>query len=97
MASEARMTNAVASARLARGWTQQRLASITQVSRQTIIAIEKGAYEPSTSLSLKLALALDVAVEDLFALTPVVAAQVLAGRETPAPIDTAAPEEGKAQ
>ncbi|HEX8731009.1 MAG TPA: helix-turn-helix domain-containing protein, partial [Ktedonobacterales bacterium] len=67
MGSEARMTNAVASARLTRGWTQQRLASVTQVSRQTIIAIEKGDYEPSTSLSLKLALALGVAVEDLFA------------------------------
>lgn len=63
------MTNDIARLRLDRGWTQQQLANIVRVSRQTIIAIEKGNYEPSTSLSLKLALALGVRVEALFSLT----------------------------
>ena len=63
------MTSSVARARLAHGWTQQRLADVVRVSRQTIIAIEKGNYEPSTSLSLKLALALGAPVEELFTLT----------------------------
>lgn len=63
------MTNDIARVRLSRGWTQQQLATIVRVSRQTIIAIEKGNYEPSTSLSLKLALALGVSVDELFTLS----------------------------
>lgn len=70
------MTSAVAAHRQRHGWTQQRLADIVRVSRQTIIAIEKGNYEPSTSLALKLAHALDVHVEDLFVLTSEVVEQI---------------------
>lgn len=62
------MISHVAARRLQRGWTQQQLANVVRVSRQTIIAIEKGNYEPSTSLTLRLAWALGVPVEDLFTL-----------------------------
>jgi len=46
--------------------TQQELAERVQVSRQTIIAIEKGAFNPSVRLALKLGQVLNVRVEDLF-------------------------------
>ena len=46
--------------------TQQELAQAVHVSRQTIIAIEKGGYAPSVELALKLAGHLKCSVEDLF-------------------------------
>jgi putative transcriptional regulator len=48
--------------------TQEELAERVGVSRQTIIAIEKGNYTPSVSLALKLANFFDVAVERIFEL-----------------------------
>lgn len=46
--------------------TQEQLASAVGVSRQTIIAIEKGHYEPSLLLAFKLTKYFKVSVEDLF-------------------------------
>ncbi len=46
--------------------TQEDLASAVYVSRQTIIAMEKGNYEPSLGLALKLANHFKVSVENLF-------------------------------
>lgn len=54
--------------------TQQELAQRVGVSRQTIIAIEKGQYNPSTTLALKLSRTLQVPVEALFWLGPQLAA-----------------------
>jgi putative transcriptional regulator len=48
--------------------TQVDLANRAGVSRQTIIAIEKGAFNPSVKLTLKLAKIFAVRVEDLFIL-----------------------------
>jgi putative transcriptional regulator len=48
------------------GATQEDLASAVGVSRQTIIAMEKGNYEPSLGLALKLAKFFKVRVEELF-------------------------------
>jgi len=48
--------------------TQEDLAAIANVSRQTIIAIEKGNYEPSLGLAMKLAKYFKVTVEELFVL-----------------------------
>jgi putative transcriptional regulator len=50
------------------GMTQEALADKVGVSRQTIIAIEKGKYTPSVSLALRLARAFTIRVEDLFQL-----------------------------
>ena len=47
-------------------WTQQDLASKVGVTRQTIIAIEKGQYNPSIALALKIARALGLPVEEVF-------------------------------
>lgn len=54
--------------RALRGWTQAELAERVGVSRKTINTVENGVFVPSTVLALKLARALDCAVEALFAL-----------------------------
>ncbi|HEX8485369.1 helix-turn-helix transcriptional regulator [Sphingomonas sp.] len=51
-----------------RGLTQQGLAELLGVSRQTINSIERGRFEPSLSLALKAALLLQLPVDELFRL-----------------------------
>ncbi|MCK4998350.1 MAG: helix-turn-helix transcriptional regulator [Anaerohalosphaera sp.] len=46
--------------------TQEQLAGKCSVTRQTIIAIEKGNYSPSLTLAFKIAKAFGVGVEDVF-------------------------------
>jgi putative transcriptional regulator len=47
-------------------FSQETLAESVGVTRQTIISIEKGVYQPSVTLALKLAKQLHVSVETLF-------------------------------
>ncbi|MCB0000268.1 MAG: helix-turn-helix transcriptional regulator [Anaerolineales bacterium] len=63
------LQNRLRELRTARGWTQQELATRVDVSRQTIIAIEKGQYNPTTVLALKLARVLERPFSDVFWLT----------------------------
>jgi molybdate-binding protein/DNA-binding XRE family transcriptional regulator len=60
--------NRVAAIRRARGVGATELAKRTGVSRQTIHAIEAGAYVPNTAVALRLARELEVPVEELFRL-----------------------------
>lgn len=53
---------------LREGMTQQDLADRVGVTRQTILSIEKGRYNPTVGLALLLARELRVPVEDLFGL-----------------------------
>lgn len=53
---------------LAGGLTQQELAERVGVTRQTILAIEKGRYNPSVALAIRLARVFGVSVEELFEL-----------------------------
>ncbi|WP_301048876.1 helix-turn-helix transcriptional regulator [Lactobacillus intestinalis] len=46
--------------------SQQELAEIVGVSRQTISAIEKGNYNPSVNLCISICKALDKTLDDLF-------------------------------
>jgi len=46
--------------------TQQELADRLQVSRQTIYAIEKGKFNPSVKLAMRMAKLFGIAVEDIF-------------------------------
>jgi putative transcriptional regulator len=48
--------------------TQQELADKTGVTRQTIVAIEQGKFNPSTVLALKMARIFGVTIEALFEL-----------------------------
>jgi putative transcriptional regulator len=63
---ERTVINSVLEERTKRGMTQEALAHEVDVSRQTIIAIEKGKYTPSVALALRIAHAFGVRVEDLF-------------------------------
>jgi putative transcriptional regulator len=46
--------------------TQQQLAEKVKVTRQTIIAVEKGKYTPSLDLAFRIARAFDVPFEEVF-------------------------------
>lgn len=48
--------------------SQQQLADMVGISRQTIVSIEKGDYAPSVKLALLLAEKLGATVEELFKL-----------------------------
>ena len=50
--------------------TQQQLADATGVTRQTIVAIEKGKYSPSLELAFRIARAFDRPLEDVFSFNP---------------------------
>lgn len=54
------------SARAAKDYSQQQLADLTGVSRQTINAIEKGDYNPTIKLCLAICKALDKTLDELF-------------------------------
>ena len=49
-----------------REWTQEELGTRVGVTRQTIISIERGKYNPSVGLALKIAAVFGVTVEELF-------------------------------
>jgi putative transcriptional regulator len=46
--------------------TQQKLADIAGVTRQTIIAIEQGKYAPSLPLAFRIARAFDTGIDNVF-------------------------------
>lgn len=48
------------------GLTQEKLAEIVGVRRETIIFLEKGKYNPSLKLSHNIARALEAGIEDIF-------------------------------
>lgn len=54
------------SARASRDFTQKSLAEKVGVSRQTINLIEKGEYNPSLALCIKICKALGCTLDDLF-------------------------------
>lgn len=58
--------NEVNKLRTQKGATQEELALAVGVSRQTIIAIERGKYTPSVLLALKLGKYFAVSVEKIF-------------------------------
>jgi len=60
------LENCVHEKRREQGLTQAELAEAVGVTRQTIIAIEKGNYEPSVRLALNLSNTLKTPVEKLF-------------------------------
>ena len=61
-----RIKNEVSKLRGDMGVTQEDLATKVNVSRQTIIAIEKGNYTPSILLALKIAGFFSMPVEKIF-------------------------------
>ncbi|WP_454777800.1 helix-turn-helix transcriptional regulator [Georgenia muralis] len=60
------MDNDVPARRAERGWSQAHLAELLGVSRQTVISIERGRFDPSLPLAFRLAAAFGCRIEDLF-------------------------------
>ena len=53
-------------ARIEKGLTQQELADAANITRQTMGLIEKGNYNPSLNLCIRIAKALDKTLDQLF-------------------------------
>lgn len=66
MDNELVLLNNLKDIRKKKGFSQEELASLVGTTRQTIIAIEKGIFNPSAKLALLLCVALDCKFEDLF-------------------------------
>ena len=60
------MKNHIAESRRSAGWSQEDLASLLSVSRQTVIALERGKYNPSLPLAFRLARVFGTTIEELF-------------------------------
>lgn len=60
------MKNRIKVLRAERDMTQEQLATLLEVSRQTINAIEKGKFDPSLPLAFKIARLFELAIEDVF-------------------------------
>ena len=60
------MKNRLEELRTQNGWTQQELADRVEVSRQTIISLEGGRYNPSILLAFRLARLFEMTIEQIF-------------------------------
>ena len=60
------MKNRIEQLRKEQGMTQQQLASALGVSRQTIISLENGKYNPSLKLAVDIARVFGRSVEEVF-------------------------------
>jgi putative transcriptional regulator len=60
------MRNNLAERRGDRGWTQADLARALGVSRQTVISIERGRFDPSLPLAFLIAQTFSCRIEDVF-------------------------------
>jgi putative transcriptional regulator len=58
--------NLIRELRAARGWSQAHLAEQLNVSRQTVIAIETGRYDPSLPLAFTIAKLFEQPIEAIF-------------------------------
>ena len=61
-----KLKNSIKEKRQKRSLTQQGLADLVGVSRQTIISLEKYRYKPSLELGLKMAHVLELDINKLF-------------------------------
>jgi putative transcriptional regulator len=68
MTTDPSLTNALKVERAKRNLTQAQLASMAGITRRSVNAIETGRMVPSVLLALRIARALDVSVESIFAL-----------------------------
>lgn len=68
--TDAVLHNKVKTRRVLADLTQEDLAQHVGVTRQTVLAIEKGNYAPSVVLALRLARTLGCTVEELFDESP---------------------------
>ncbi|WP_357560113.1 helix-turn-helix transcriptional regulator [Micromonospora sp. NPDC047074] len=56
--------------RAERRWSQAELAERINVSRQTVVSLENGRYEPTLKVAMRLAAVFGVVIEDIFTPDP---------------------------
>jgi putative transcriptional regulator len=61
-----RLTTKIKEFRLVKSLTQEKLAQLVGVRRETIVFVEQGKYVPSLRLAYDIAKTLDAKIEDLF-------------------------------
>lgn len=66
ISTEGNISNRIQELRSARELTQQELADAVGVTRATVVALEKGAYNPSLELAFRVSRFFNVGIEDLF-------------------------------
>ena len=70
MAKKTRVTNTIRTLRFMAGeMTQQQLADLVGVTRQTILAVENGKYSSTLELAFAIAKVFDKPLEDVFSIT----------------------------
>lgn len=60
------MKNTLPSLRAQKRWSQEQLAELLSVSRQTVISIERGRFDPSLPLAFRIAKVFGRRIEDIF-------------------------------
>lgn len=60
------MRNHLKQLRKERGWSQAELADRLDVTRQTVIALERGRYDPSLPLAFRISREFELPIEQLF-------------------------------
>jgi putative transcriptional regulator len=60
------MNNRLKELRQEKGWSQQELGEKLEISRQSVIAIETGKYDPSLPLAFRLAKVFGKRIEEIF-------------------------------
>jgi putative transcriptional regulator len=65
-----RIRNTIRELRAARSMTQQHLADLISVTRQTVVAIEGDKYSPSLEVAFRIAHVFDVSLERVFQYDP---------------------------
>lgn len=60
------MKNTIRELRKEKKMTQEDLAGVLKVSRQTVIALENGKYDPSLPLAFRISETLGKSIEDIF-------------------------------
>ena len=70
MAKKTRVTNTIRTLRFMAGeMTQQQLADLVGVTRQTVLAVENGKYSPTLELAFAIAKVFEKPLEDVFSIT----------------------------
>lgn len=64
------MRNDLPARRAAQGWSQAQLAARLGVSRQTVISIERGRFDPSLPLAFMIAATFGCTIEEIFTPDP---------------------------
>jgi putative transcriptional regulator len=64
------ITNSLPVLRAGKRWSQAELARRTHVSRQTIVSLENGRYEPTLRVAMRLSQIFETTIEEIFTPDP---------------------------